>query len=35
MIDYQPVIEELIDMILSADVGTVDTIQHRYDQEVK
>lgn len=34
MIDYRPIVEELADIILSADISTVEAIQHRYGEQV-
>jgi hypothetical protein len=34
VIHYRPVVEELADIILSADIGTVEAIQHRYGEQV-
>ena len=35
MITYRPIVEELADLILSADVETVGTIHHRFGEQVK
>jgi transposase-like protein len=34
VIHYRPVVEELADLILSADIETVEVIQHRYGEQV-
>ncbi|CAF2066643.1 unnamed protein product [Rotaria magnacalcarata] len=34
VIHYRPVVEELADIILSADVETVEAIQHRYGEQI-
>jgi hypothetical protein len=34
VINYRPIVEELADIILSADVETVEAIQHRYGEQV-
>lgn len=34
MINYRPIVEELADLILSADIETVEAIQHRYGEQV-
>jgi hypothetical protein len=34
VIDYRPIVEELADIILSADIETVEAIQHRYGEQV-
>jgi hypothetical protein len=34
VIHYRPIVEELADIILSADVETVEAIQHRYGEQV-
>ncbi|UJR31412.1 hypothetical protein I4U23_018905 [Adineta vaga] len=34
VIRYRPVIEELADIILSADIETVEAVQHRYGEQV-
>ena len=34
MIDYRPIVEELADILLSADISTVEAIQHRYGEQV-
>jgi len=35
VITYRPIVEELADLILSADVETVGTIHHRFGEQVK
>jgi hypothetical protein len=34
VIEYRPVVEELADIILSADMTTYEAIQHRCNQQV-
>jgi hypothetical protein len=34
VIHYRPIVEELADIILSADIETVEAIQHRYGEQV-
>ncbi|CAF1075865.1 unnamed protein product [Rotaria sordida] len=34
VIHYRPVVEELTDIILSADIETVEAIQHRYGEQI-
>ena len=34
VIHYRPIVEELADLILSADIQTVEAIQHRYGEQV-
>jgi hypothetical protein len=34
VIHYRPVIEELADIILSADIEIVEAVQHRYGEQV-
>ena len=34
VIHYRPIVEELADIILSADIDTVHAIQHRYGEQV-
>ena len=34
VIRYRPVIEELADIILSADIETVEAVQRRYGEQV-
>ena len=34
VIHYRPIVEELADIILSADIETVRAIQHRYGEQV-
>jgi hypothetical protein len=34
VIQYRRVVEELADIILSADIETVEAIQHRYGEQV-
>jgi hypothetical protein len=35
VIHYRPIVEELTDIILSADIATVEAIQHRYGEQVE
>ncbi|CAF0905318.1 unnamed protein product [Adineta steineri] len=34
VIQYRPVVEELADLIISADIETVEAIQHRYGEQI-
>jgi hypothetical protein len=35
VIQFRPIIEELVDIILSADIGTVEAVQRRYGEQVE